>query len=87
LYLAISSRPNILLSVNKTSRKYEDWYNVLKIFKYLKGNSNYGIKFSNTDNFNLNVNVNADIGKDKEIRKSTIQFIMFFNSAPYKLVF
>jgi len=36
--------------MSRASRKsenptYEDWYNVLKIFRYLKGNQNYGLKF------------------------------------------
>jgi len=41
LYLAIITRPDILFSVSKASRKcenpyYEDWFNVLRIFRYLK---------------------------------------------------
>ena len=87
LYLAISTRPDILFSVSKSSRKsdnptYEDWYNVLKIFRYLKGNPNYGIKFTYTNTFNFNVYVDADLGGDKETRKSTTGFVMMINSAP-----
>jgi Zn-finger protein len=87
LYLAISTRPDILFSVSKASRKsdnptYEDWYNVLKIFRYLKGNPNYGIKFTYTNTFNFNVYVDADLGGDKETRKSTTGFVMMINSAP-----
>ena len=60
LYLAISTRPDILFSVSKASKKsdnptYEDWYKVLKIFKYLRGNPNYGIKITFTNNLNFNV--------------------------------
>jgi hypothetical protein len=41
LYLAIATRPDILFSVSKASRKnknptLEDWNNVIKIIKYLK---------------------------------------------------
>jgi len=41
LYLVICTGPDILFSVSKASRKnqntnYEDWFNVLKIFRYLK---------------------------------------------------
>ena len=87
LYLAISTRPDILFSVSKASRKsdnptYEDWYNVLKIFRYLKGNPNYGIKFTYTNTFNFNVYVDADLGGDKETRKSTTGFVMMINSTP-----
>ena len=76
LYLAISTRPDILFSVSKASRRsdnptYEDWYNVLKIFKHLKGNPNYGIKFTFTNNLNFNVYVDADLSGDKETRRST----------------
>ena len=61
LYLAISTRPDILFSISKASKKsdnftYEDWYNVLKIFIYLKGKPNYSIKFTFTNNLNCNVN-------------------------------
>jgi len=87
LYLVISTRPDILFSVSKASRRsdnptYEDWYNVLKIFKYLKGNPNYGIKFTFTNNLNFNVYVDTDLGGDKETRRSTTGFIMLMNSAP-----
>jgi len=86
LYLAISTRPDILFSVSKASRKsdnptFEDWYNVLKIFRYLKGNPNYGIKFTYANNFNFDVYVDADLGGDKETRRSTTGFTMLINSA------
>eukprot|EP00833_Pecoramyces_ruminatium_P000880 jgi/Orpsp1_1/1174912/evm.model.c7180000051932.1 len=87
LYLAISTRPDILFSVSKASRKskdptYEDWYNVLKIFRYLKGKPNYGIKFTYSNKFNFKVYVDADLGGDKETRRSTTGFLMLINSAP-----
>ena len=86
LYLALSTRPDILYSVSKASRKsekptYEDWYNLLKVFRYLKKNPNYGIKFSYKDKINLEVYVDADLG-DKETRRLTTGFLMLINSAP-----
>jgi len=41
LYLAICTRPDILSALRKATRKsrdptYEDWFNVLNIFRYLK---------------------------------------------------
>ena len=74
LYLAISTRPDILFSVTKASRKatnpnLEDWENVKRIMKYLKGNPNYGIKYTNEDD--LKIYVDADYGGDKETRRST----------------
>jgi len=57
LYLAIRTRPNIMFATSKASRKnqnptYEDWFNVLKIFRYLNGTKYYRLKF--TKNINLN---------------------------------
>ncbi len=87
LYLAISTRPDILFSVSKASRNsqnpnYEDWYNVLKIFRYLKGKPNYGIKFTYSNNFDFKVYVDADLGGDKVTRRSTTGYLMLINSAP-----
>ena len=67
LYLAVSTRPDIMFSVSKASRKakdpnLEDWDNVKRIMKYLKGNPNYGIKF--TKNNDLSIYVDADYGGD-----------------------
>jgi len=41
MYLELCTRPDILFTINKTSRKsknptYEEWFNLLKIFRYLK---------------------------------------------------
>jgi len=90
LYIAICTRPDILFSVNKASRKsvnptYEDWYNVLKIFRYLKGNKNYGLKFikeNNTNNLNLKAYVDADLGGDKDTRRSTTGYVLTVNGTP-----
>ena len=48
----------------------------------MKGNPNYGIKFTYTNTLNFNVYVDADLGGDKETRKSTNGFVMLINSAP-----
>ena len=76
LYLVICTRPDILFSVSKASRKnqnpnYENWFNVIKIFRYLKYKPNYGIKFNKNDNYNFEVYVDADLGSDPNTRKST----------------
>jgi len=51
LYLAICTRPDIIYSVSKASRKskepnLEDWENAIQILKYLKGIINYKINVS-----------------------------------------
>ena len=69
----------LLITFWKESRKsrnpnYEDWLNVIKIFRYLKVNPNYRIKFTNEDNFK--VYENADFGGDAQTRKSTRGFVV-----------
>jgi hypothetical protein len=85
LYLAICTRPDILFSVNQAARKsknptMEDWINIEKIFKYLKGTENYGIKFSK--NSSLKIFVDADYAGDIDTRKSTSGFLMMMGDAP-----
>jgi hypothetical protein len=85
LYLAICTRPDILFSVSRAARKsqdpnYEDWVNVLKIFRYLKAKPNYGIKFT-SDN-ELKVFVDADFGGDEETRRSTTGYVIMMGSGP-----
>eukprot|EP00833_Pecoramyces_ruminatium_P015872 jgi/Orpsp1_1/1189904/evm.model.d7180000075388.1 len=86
LYLAINTRPDILFSVSKAASKnenptYEEWNNVLKIFRYLKGNPNYGIKYTRNNN-KLKIYVDADFAGDKETRKSTSGHVVLIGSGP-----
>ena len=85
LYLAVCTRPDIIFSVVRASRKsknptIEDWHNVKKIFRYLKGTLNYGIKFSNEKI--LRVFPDADYAGDEETRKSTSGFVMMIGNSP-----
>jgi len=85
LYLAGCTRPDILFAVNKASRRtsnpnLEDWINVIKIFRYLKGHPRYGLKFKNSNTFDIYVD--ADYGGDTETRKSTTGYIIMMNGAP-----
>jgi len=48
LYLAICTRPDIIFPVSKAARKsnnpnMEDWENILRIMRYLKGTITYGL--------------------------------------------
>jgi len=84
LYLAMGTRPDILFVVSKASRKnknpiYEDWNNVIKIFKYLKKNKNYGLKFKR--NINIKTYVDADLGGYIETRRPT-SFIIIMGGTP-----
>ena len=85
LYLATCTRPDILFAVVKASRNASkpslyDWENVKRIIKYLKGNSNYGIKY--TKNKNLNIYVDADYAGDNDTRRSTTGYVINFDSGP-----
>ena len=85
LYLAMGTRPDIMYATSKASRKnqdptYEDWMNVVRIFRYLKGTMNYGIKITN--DIRLRVYVDADLGGDKVTRRSTTGFVIFMGNTP-----
>ena len=87
LYLAICTRPDILFAVSKASRKsqdptYEDWFNVLKIFRYLKDKQDYGIKFRFNNENDFEVYVDADFGGDLDTRKSTTGYVMTMGGGP-----
>jgi len=85
MYLGLCTRPDILFTVNKASRKsknpsYEGWFNLLKVFRYLKGNKNYGIKF-NKDNLKR-AYVDSDYGGDEITRRSTTGIIILIGTGP-----
>ena len=74
LYLAICTRPNIIFAVSKAARKsknptLEDWENVKRILRYLKGSANFGLRFSTSES--IKAYVDADYAGDEEIRRST----------------
>jgi len=85
IYLAISTRPDIMFAVSKAARKnknptMEDWNNIIRILKYLKGTENYVIKF--TRERDLKVFVDADFAGDLDTRKSTSGFLFMIGSTP-----
>jgi len=85
LYLAVCTRPDIMFSVSRATRKnknptLEDWLNVKKIFQYLKATENYGIKF--TKEKDLKIFVDADYAGDQTTRKSTSGFLIMIGDSP-----
>ena len=85
LYLAISTRPDIIYAVGKCSRKSnnpteQDWSNVIKILMYLKNTINYGIYFNK--NNCIKAFSDADFAGDKSSRRSTSGYIIKIGSAP-----
>ena len=51
MYFELCTWLDVLFAVNKASWKsknhtYEDWFNLFKVFRYLKYNKSYGIKLN-----------------------------------------
>ena len=51
MYLANATRPDIAFTINYLARKQlepteEDWTDVKRIFRYLRGTTNLGLKFT-----------------------------------------
>jgi len=85
LYLAISTRPDIIYSVGRAARKSknptsEDWLNIMKILKYLKGTINYGLNF--TKQKEIMAYVDADYAGDPDSRRSTTGFLITIGGTP-----
>ena len=85
LNLAICIRPDIIFAVSKTTRKskvptMEDWENVRRIFRYLKGTMNFGLKFS--EKTSIKAFIDADYAGDEENRRSTTWFIVCMGETP-----
>ncbi|GBO02302.1 Copia protein [Araneus ventricosus] len=89
LYLSMTTRPDILYSVNCLSQIQEQptnsaWAGLKRILRYLKGTSELQLLFCkfDSDNIMINVYVDADWGADTYDRKSTSGYIIFFNDCP-----
>jgi len=85
LYVAISTRPDILYSVSKAAQRskeptMEDWMNALKILGYLKKTMNYGLKFNNKRI--INAYSDADYAGDKISRRSTSGYVITIGGTP-----
>jgi len=85
LYLSICTRPDIIFSVSKAARRakepnMEDWNNLMRILRYLKGTKKFEINFKN--NPNVKAYVDSDYGGDLETRRSTTGFLITFGGAP-----
>jgi len=88
LYIVICTRPYIQFSVNKASREsndptLEDWNNIVKIFRYLKGTLNYWINYSKE--LGIEAYVDADFAGDTQIRRSTTGFLIKTGNSPTSL--
>lgn len=83
LYLANTSRPDLSFAVNYVSRfcsnpKMENFKDCKHILRYIRGKTNFGIKFEKT-NIGLYAYVDADWGSDKLDRKSVSGFVILLS--------
>ncbi len=80
LYLSIITRPDIAFAVGKASRKManpsrSDVTTVHRIFKYLKGTSDYGITYNHAGSNTIEGYSDSDWSGDKSTGRSTSGYI------------
>ena len=90
LYVSTRTRPDIAAAVGILSRKcqnpsQQDWANVKRIMRYLKGTSSMSLQFSGKNESLLPLvesYSDADWAGDVSDRKSTSGIVIFFNRTP-----
>ena len=86
LYLTIVSRPDIAFAVGQAAQFSENpqkhhWVAVRRIFAYLKGTQDYGIRFGPNHDC-LRGYSDSDFAGDLNSRRSTTAFIFILNGGP-----
>lgn len=86
LYLSVNSRPDIAASVSILARKVsaptqEDWTELKRVLKYLKGTSNYFLRLSdnNAERDVLRGYADANWAEDRQDRKSNSGYVFQIN--------
>lgn len=84
IYLAESSRPDIMHAVNRVSRKVaaptnDDWKKVKRIFRYLRGQPRFGIRYTKS-NHSLIAFCDSDFAGDSETKRSTTGYIIMLGN-------
>lgn len=88
LYLSIISRPDITYQVNKLSQfnncyDSSHWVAIKRVFRYLKGTINHGIKYSvNVNNLQPIGYCDSDYAGDLNSRKSTSGHTVTIDNSP-----
>lgn len=85
MYLTDATRPDISFAVGLAcrylSRPNENHVNLVKrIFKYIKGTINFGIRFKSNAALNLECFSDADYAGDADTRKPTSGFVFMFGT-------
>lgn len=79
MYLACATRPDIVFAVSKAARSMTaptslDWTSVKRIFRYLRGTSNFGLFYTSSGG-GLCAYSDADFAGDLKTRRSTNGFV------------
>lgn len=87
LYLSVATRPDISFAVGVVSRYMENPSEanvnaVKRIFKYVKGTINHGIKYESNIKIGLVGFSDADYAGDKQTRRSTSGYVFTVGSGP-----
>ena len=87
LFLSVRTRPDLCFSVNRAAQSCEnpteyDWMCVKRIFRYIKGSINIGIKFYKNSNLICKGYSDADWAGECKSRKSTSGYIFSFCGGP-----
>ena len=85
MYISTFTRPDITAAVHLLSRKSEnpsqyDWQAAKRIVGYLKGTQDEKLRIESKGD-HIKMYVDADWGQDKESRKSTSGFTVFFGNS------
>lgn len=90
LYLAIATRPDIAYAVGQVSKYGQNpglahWRAVMRIFKYLRGTSDYALRFAPSPTLShapvLSVWADASFAREEKAR-STTGFVIFVGDCP-----
>ncbi len=87
MYAMVCTRPDIASAVREVSKHLcdnndDNWSDVQRIMRYLKGTSGLGIKFNGNANDNLVCYCDADYANDKSTRRSVTGSVCFLNGGP-----
>ena len=87
IYLSTCTRPDIALAVSTVARKMQapterDWMAVKRIFRFLKGTEDHGIRFDAKGEEKLTLYADADFGGPEEQRRSRSGYVVFYGNSP-----
>ena len=87
MYAMVATRPDLAFAVSLATRYMsnptnQNWELVKRIFRYIKGTLNYGIRFPTNNDSNLMAYSDADWAGDINDRKSTTGYITFLHGGP-----